>query len=128
MLLMAVLLANTGVIVVKHQCKMRGERIFLFGKPTDTCCSSIPTNQECSIEAPACCLEQTNIYKISSDFQLSSYSLTLALPQNILIPLFESKSIFLAYSPLSLACPHFPNPPPLPTGKALLPYLATFLI
>lgn len=127
-LLANVFLASTGVVVVKHQCKMRGERVFLFAKPNDVCCSKVPTSQECSIQAPACCLEQAQMYKISADFQIHLQNLVLAIPPQILVALFDYKPIFSSYAPLRLSYPNLSNPPPLPAGKALLPLIATFLI
>ncbi len=127
-LLMNVFLASTGVVVVKHQCKMRGERVFLFAKPSDVCCSKVPTSQECSIQTPACCLEQAQMHKISADFQIHLQNLVLATPPQILVALFDYKPIFSSYAPLRLSYPNLSNPPPLPAGKELLPYISTFLI
>lgn len=129
LLLLLVFFANTGVVITKHRCKMRGERIFIFTKPSDFCCSQTPKSQTCSLQATACCLEQNNFYKLTSDFQFSCYSLDLGEVQTMLIALFESKPIFLSYQPSTTQTfSNLPNPPPLPAGKTLLLYIATFLI
>jgi hypothetical protein len=129
LLLLLVFFANTGVVITKHRCKMRGERIFIFTKPSDFCCSQTPKSQTCSVQATTCCLEQNNFYKLTSDFQFSCYSLDLGEIQSNLIAILESKSIFLLYKPLTIPnLSNFPNPPPLPAGKTLLLYIATFLI
>lgn len=128
-LLMNVLLASTGIVVVKHRCKMRGERVFLFAKPSDACCYKVPASQECNIQAPACCLEQTQIHKISADFQIHFQNFALTSPPKNLITLFDYKPLFLSYASPKISYPNLSNPPPsLPAGKELLPYIATFLI
>lgn len=128
LLLVNLFLASTGVVVVKHRCKMRGERVFLFAKPADICCSQVPNSEECSLQAPACCLEQTQIHKISVDFQIHLQSLVLAEPLHTLVKLLDYKSIFLPYILKTPAPVYLFSPPPLPAGKELLTYLATFLI
>lgn len=128
LLLVIVLLANTGIVITKHRCKMRGEQIFLFAKPTDICCSNLPTSQECSIAPPTCCLEQTKVHKITIDFQFCASFFTIAPPEPYLISIFDNKPIFLAYTPLIFTYPLFPNPPPLPSGKEWLTHISTFLI
>jgi len=129
LLLLLVFFANTGVVITKHRCKMRGERTFVFTKPTDVCCWQVPKSQTCSVQAPACCFEQSNLYKLTSDFQFSCYSLDLGEVQAKLIALFENKPIFLSYKPSTTQTfSNLPKPPPLPAGKSLLRLIAIFLI
>lgn len=126
------LLAQTGITVFKHSCKLKGEKTFIFAKPENTCCSvhqNTSSNEKChTLQNSACCVESTKIYKLSADFSLDfTFSFDFVVHQSLL---FTFESFFLAYPSENLLLPiQFANPPPPKRyGKNLLPFVCSYLI
>ncbi len=129
-LLSVFLLAQTGIAVFKHSCKLKGEKTFIFVKPENICCSvHTSSDEKChTLQNSACCLESTKIYKLSADFSLDfafSFDFVAHQPLSSIFELF-----FLAYPSENLLFPiQFANPPPPKRyGKNLLPLIGSYLI
>lgn len=131
-LLSAFLLAQTGIAVFKHSCKLKGEKTFIFAKPENICCSihqNTSSDETChTLQNSACCVESAKLYKLSTDFSLN-FALTFdfVVHQPLLLT-FEA--IFLAHPSENLLSPiQFANPPPPKRyGKNLLPFVCSYLI
>ncbi|WP_448528510.1 hypothetical protein [Raineya sp.] len=131
-LLSAFLLAQTGIAVFKHSCKLKGEKTFIFAKPENICCSvhqNTPTDKTChTLQNSACCVETAKLYKLSADFSLEfAFTFDFVAHQPLL---FTFEAIFLVYPSENLLLPiQFANPPPPKRyGKNLLPFFGSYLI
>ncbi|WP_101359798.1 hypothetical protein [Raineya orbicola] len=127
----AFLLAQTGIAVFKHSCKLKGEKTFIFAKPENICCNfhqNIPSNDVChTLQNTACCIESAKFYKLSADFSINFAFAFDCLAHKPLLFTFEA--IFLAYpSEKSLLTFQFANPPPKRFGKNLLQFTCIYLI
>lgn len=127
----AFLLAQTGIAVFKHSCKLKGEKTFIFAKSTDICCSvhqNASSDETCeTLQNSACCVESAKLYKLSADFSINFAFAFDCLAHKPLLFTFEA--IFLAYpSEKSLLTFQFANPPPKRFGKNLLQFTCIYLI
>lgn len=126
-MLLVIFITNTGFVVVKHHCKMRGERTFLFAKPQNSCCPADAKPEKPVFDEPACCIEQFNLYKLSIDLNTSSVpTLDFAIHQEIFS--FEFAPVSSAIASIQENITNYPNPPPLPFGKTLLHHICSYLI
>lgn len=134
-LLCALFVAQTGVLISKHFCKLKGSTSSFFKKSSNTCCCSSYcynkkhfSKQTCSLEPPPCCAENSKYYKLHTDFLqnlIPHFILIVSLPL-----LFSFETIFLAYPSENLLLPtQFANPPPSKLhGKKLLSFVCSYLI
>ncbi|MCU0438783.1 MAG: hypothetical protein MUC49_12855 [Raineya sp.] len=126
-MLLVIFITNTGFVVVKHHCKMRGERTFLFAKPQNLCCPADAKPEKPVFDKPACCIEKFNLYKLSIDLNTFSVpALDFAIPQEFFSFEFTPTSFVIA--PIQEDITNYPNPPPLLSGKILLHHICSYLI
>jgi len=127
LMLLVIFITNTGFVVVKHYCKLRGERTFLFKKPTDICCGETKKSEKTTFESPACCIEKFNFYKLSIDLNVAYFAaISLAIPQELFS--FDFSPVCSVIFPVQEEIIHYSNPPPLPSGKTLLHHICSYLI
>ncbi|MCS6795044.1 MAG: hypothetical protein RMJ97_09620 [Raineya sp.] len=126
-----IFITQGGIVVFKHSCKLRGEKVFIFSKPQNLCCSAceVKDTEGChrNLQKSSCCVESTKIYKLTTDFSLNSTAKLYHSPD---LPLLFSFEPFLAisldkqfFSPFQFA-----NPPPQRYGKTLLQFICRYLI
>ncbi len=126
-MLLVIFITNTGFVVVKHHCKMRGERTFLFAKPQNLCCPADAKPEKPVFDNTACCIEQFNLYKLSIDLNTFSVpTLDFAIPQAFFS--FEFTPVSFVIFPTQESITNYPNPPPLPFGKILLHHICLYQI
>ncbi len=134
-----VLMSSTGFGLVDQSCRMRGKRTHLVGteQQTDQACAGCPAGQKSLLVKPiikksACCNEQTRYENVDFGASITQHvakfikAIADALLGGVVAVLaWVTNWVFDRESSASVA---LVSSPPLPSGRALLSLIQSFLI